>query len=112
MAHTYEDLKKKTIAELRELAKGLHDDAVQGYTQMNKERLLPALCKAFGIEAHEHHAAELAEKSALRARLHELKEKRDEALSRGDDVVLHEIRREYHHINHSLRASAKRAGLH
>jgi hypothetical protein len=37
MAPTYEELKKKTVAELREIAKGLHDDAVQGYTQMNKE---------------------------------------------------------------------------
>jgi hypothetical protein len=37
---TYEDLKKKTVAELREIAKGLTHDAVQGYTQMNKDHLL------------------------------------------------------------------------
>jgi hypothetical protein len=47
---TYEDLKKKTVAELRDVAKGLTHDAVQGYTQMNKEHLLPAICKALGIE--------------------------------------------------------------
>jgi len=112
MAHTYEELKRKTIAELREIAKTVHDESVQGYTQMNKEHLLPALCKALGIDAHEHHAAALAEKEALRSRLHELKHKRDEALASGDHEVLHAVRREYHHLNHSLRASAKRAGLH
>ena len=68
MAHTYEELKKKTIAELREIAKEIHHDAVQGYTQMNKEHLLPALCKALGIDAHEHHAAHLAEKAVIRAK--------------------------------------------
>ena len=50
MATTYEDLKKKTVAELRDMAKGLTHEAVQGYTQMNKEHLLPALCKALGID--------------------------------------------------------------
>ena len=50
MAHTYEELKKKTIEDLREIAKGLEHDAVKGYTQMNKEHLLPAICKALGID--------------------------------------------------------------
>jgi len=45
MAHTYHDLKVKTVAELRDLAKDLKHDAVQGYSQMNKDRLLPALCR-------------------------------------------------------------------
>ena len=57
MPHTYEELKKKTIAELREIAKDLQHEAVQGYTQLNKEHLLPALCKALGIDSHAHHAA-------------------------------------------------------
>ena len=42
MTHTYEALKKKTIAELREIAKDIEHEAVQGYTQLNKEHLLPA----------------------------------------------------------------------
>src|SRR5512144_2347814 len=37
MAPSYEELKKKTIEDLREIAKGLDSDAVKGYTQMNKE---------------------------------------------------------------------------
>jgi len=109
MAHTYEELKKKTVAELREMAKDIQHDAVQGYTQMNKDHLLPALCQALGIDAHEHHAAALKEKAALKAKMRGLKAARAEALSAGDHDRLRAIRREYHQINHSLRTSAKRA---
>jgi hypothetical protein len=112
MAHTYEELKKKTVAELREIAKDIHHDAVQGYTQMNKEHLLPALCKALGIEAHEHHAAALAHKATLKSRLRALKAERAKALASGDHELLHSARREYHHLNHALRSSAKRTMLH
>jgi hypothetical protein len=110
MAMTYHDLKLKTIADLRELAKGVENhDAVQGYSQMNKEHLLPALCKAFGIDAREHHVAHGAEKLSARARMHELKKKREEAIAAGDHDLLKTIRREYHHWNHKLRVDARRA---
>jgi hypothetical protein len=112
MAHTYEELKKKTVAQLRDLAKDLQHEAVQGYTQMNKDHLLPALCKAFGIEAHEHHAAVAAEKSALKIKMREIKAACEKAVSEGDHDRLHRLRREYHHVNHSLRKSAKRTMLH
>ena len=55
MSHTYEELKHKTVAELRDIAKGIEHEAVKGASQMNKDHLLPALCKALGIETHEHH---------------------------------------------------------
>jgi DNA-binding IclR family transcriptional regulator len=112
MAHTYEELKHKTIAELREMAKALHHDAVQGYTQMNKEHLLPALCKALGIEAHEHHAAALAHKQSIKAKMRGIREARAQALAKGDHDRAHALRREYHHLNHRLRISAKRAMIH
>ena len=112
MTHTYEELKKKTVAELREIAKDAGHDTVQGYTQMNKEHLLPALCKALGIEAHEHHAAALARKATVKAQMRELRAARAKALAGGDDALLHSLRRQYHALNHSLRASAKRAMLH
>ena len=54
MAFTIEELKHKNIAELREMAKGLEHEAVQGYTQLNKEHLVIALAKALGIQ-HTHH---------------------------------------------------------
>jgi len=112
MPHTYEELKKKTVAELRDLAKETQHEAVQGYTQMNKDHLLPALCKALGIEAHEHHAAIAAEKSAIKTKMRELKAACEKARSDGNYDTLHRLRREYHRLNHTLRTSAKRATLH
>jgi hypothetical protein len=112
MAHTYEELKKKTVAELREIAKGTSHEAVQGYTQMNKEHLLPALCTALGIDGHEHHVAMSAEKSAIKTKMREIKAACDKALETGDHAQVHRLRRQYHHLNHSLRSSAKRTMLH
>ncbi len=66
MAYTYHDLKLKTVQELRDIAKDVQHDAVQGYSQMNKDHLLPALCKALGIEAHEHHAVSGIDKPAIK----------------------------------------------
>lgn len=113
MSHTYEELKKKTVAELREMAAGIEHEAVQGYTQLNKEHLLPALCKALGIEAHDHHvAAANAEKTMIKQKMRELRTDADRARDSGDHEKLHEIRRAIHHLNHALRTSAKRAMLH
>lgn len=112
MAHTYEELKHKTVAELRAIAKELQHEAVQGYTQMNKDRLLPALCQALGIDAHEHHAAALAEKSAVKARMREIKAASAEAIGEGDHDRLRILRREYRRRNHKLRVAARKATLH
>jgi DNA polymerase/3'-5' exonuclease PolX len=112
VAHTYEELKKKTVAELRELASSLQHEAVQGYTQLNKDHLLPALCKALGIEAHEHHAAIDAQKNIIKAQMRELKTAAEQARAAGDHDRLRTLRRHYHHLNHALRTSAKRATLH
>ena len=112
MAHTYEELKHKTIAELRELAQGLQHQAVQGYTQMNKDHLLPALCKALGIESHEHLAAVGEQKLATKAKMREIKAACEKAKADGDTDLVHRLRRQYHQLNHSLRSSAKRAKLH
>jgi len=111
VAHTYEELKKKTVAELRELAASLQHEAVQGYTQLNKDHLLPALCKALGIEAHEHHAAVAAEKTMIKAQMREIKAAAEKARDTGDYETLHRLRRQHHSLNHSLRTSAKRAML-
>jgi hypothetical protein len=108
MAHTYEELKKKTLAELRDIAKDVQHDAVKGFTQMNKDHLLPALCTALGIDAHAHHAAHGELKVATRARLRELRSKRHQALEAHDHDALKAIRREYHHLNHKLRVDARK----
>ena len=107
MAHTYEELKGKTIDDLREIAKGLEHEAVKGFTQMNKEHLLPALCKALGIEYHKHphHAAVGIEKDKLKARMHALKAEKQQAITAADRKKLKALRREYHHLNRRIRAA-------
>ena len=104
MAHTYHDLKLKTVAELREMAKDLNDDAVQGYSQMNKERLLPALCHALHIAMIEHHTAVGLNKEEVKAKMRELKQERQRALDAHDHPSLKSIRRQMHHLNHQIRS--------
>jgi hypothetical protein len=111
MAHTYEELKKKTVAELREIAKDIEHEAVQGYTQMNKEHLLPALAKALGIDTHAHHAAALAQKAAVKAKMREIRAEKAKAVESGDHDTVRQLRRQYHRLNHALRSSAKRAAV-
>ena len=111
VAHTYEELKKKTVAELREMAAAIDHEAVRGYTQLNKEHLLPALCQALGIEAHEHHAAVSAQKGIIKAQMRDIKAAAVKAREAGDYELLHRLRRQYHALNHELRTSAKRAML-
>jgi hypothetical protein len=105
VAHTYHELKGKTIQELRDIAKDVENqDAVQGYSQMNKDHLLPALCKALGIETHEHHDVVGVDKLAIKAKIRELKKKRDAALEAHDSVALKAIRRHIHSLNRQIRA--------
>src|SRR5262245_58816225 len=104
MAQTYAELKAKPLAELRELARTIQHDAVQGYSQMNKDHLLPALCQALGIDTHEHHVAVGIDKPALKARMRELRQERGAALEAHDHAALHNIRRQLHQINHQIRS--------
>ena len=104
MAYTYHELKGKTIQELREIAKGVEEhDAVQGYSQMNKEHLLPALCKALGVDAHEHHDVKGIDKPAIKARMRELKRERGAALESHDHDKLKSVRRQIHRLNRQIR---------
>jgi DNA-binding IclR family transcriptional regulator len=104
MAYTYHELKAKTIQELRDIAKDLHHDAVQGFSQMNKEHLLPALCKALGVDTHEHCAVVGIDKPAIKAKMRELKQQRAAALEARDSEKLKGIRRHIHRLNRQIRA--------
>lgn len=104
MAYTYHELKEKTIQDLRDIAKEVQHDAVQGYSQMNKEHLLPALCKALGIDAHEHHSARGIDKPAIKAKMRELRAKKIAALEGHDHDALKSLRRQIHGLNRQIRA--------
>lgn len=104
MAHTYEELKHKTVAELREIAKGLEHEAVKGYTQMNKDHLLVGVCKALGLDTHVHHHHEAgAERTKIKAKIKTLKKKRDEMLASKSREGLGAILGEIHGLKHRLR---------
>jgi hypothetical protein len=103
MSYTYHDLKGKTVAELREIAKGIEGDAVKGYTQLNKDHLLAALCAALKIPLHEHHAAGGFNKPAIKTKMRELMQKRSEAIAAKDSKLLKALRRQIHTLNHDIR---------
>ncbi len=103
MAYTYEDLKGKTVAELREIAQGIEHPAVQGHTQMNKEHLLMAMCQALNIDTHAHHEVKGINKAGMKARIRELKKERADALASKDRDTLKSVRRRIHGLKRQLR---------
>ena len=101
MAYTFEELKHKTLAELREIAKGGDHEVVQGYTQMNKEHLVVALAKALGIR-HEHHDVVGIDKASIKSRIRELKAQRAAALTAHDHAQLKVVRRTIHRLKRRI----------
>jgi hypothetical protein len=106
MAYTYHDLKLKSVAELREIAKTVEHDDLKGAMQMNKDHLLPVLCKALGIDAHEHHEVKGLDKAPIKAKMRELRAERAKALEAHDSERLKQIRRTLHRLNHRIRAAS------
>jgi len=104
--HTYEELKHKTVAQLREIAVGIEHDAVKGYTQLNKEHLVIAICKALNIDTFTHHHAEGINTSELKSKIKDLREQRDVALAAHDHNQLKQVRREIHSLKVKLHRAA------
>jgi len=104
--HTYEELKHKTVAQLREIAEGIVHDAVKGYTQLNKEHLITAICKALNIDTFTHHHAEGIDTSVVKSKIKELRKQREEALAAHDHKKLKDLRREIHSLKVKLHRAA------
>ena len=100
--HTYEELRKKTVAQLREIARDTESDAVRGYSTMHKEHLIHALCTAFGIDEHVHHEVVGIDKSAIKAQIRQLKKERDAVLEARDRKALKPILRKIHHLKRQI----------
>jgi hypothetical protein len=111
MEYTYDQLKGMTVAQMRKIAAGIEHDAVKGYTQLNKEHLLAALCTALNIDTHTRHKSKVfgVDKAKIKAHLKELKAKRDAALGAHDHARLKAVRREMHAAKRSLRKAASQA---
>jgi len=104
MAHTYEELHKLTVSQLRKVAEeqGDHDE-LHGYKTMHKHELLPALCKVLHIESHEHHDVVGINKTAVKSQIQELKLKRDAAVEAHDSAQLKEIRQKIKRLKRKIR---------
>lgn len=96
MSYTHADLKKKTVAELREIAATIENDAVKGHSQMNKEHLLVALCKALNIDIHEHHQVVGLNKAQVKANIRKMKEKLAAAIAAKDKNQISYCHRQIH----------------
>jgi hypothetical protein len=97
----YEELANMTLAQLREVAKGI--EGVTGYSQMNKPHLLAAICKAQGIAMHAHHEVVGIDKTAAKQQIRQLKLQRAEALASGDRARFHRVLRQIHQLKGRLR---------
>lgn len=85
MAYAYEELKKQTVVQLREIAESQGEHAeLHGFRTMHKDELLPHLCHVLGIEDHEHHEVVGIDKTAIKGEIRLLKEARDTALQARD----------------------------
>lgn len=103
MAHTYEELHGMTVVQLREVAEGIEHDAVHGFSTMHKEDLLPAMCEALGIEAHEHHEVVGIDKDAVKRKIRELKTQRAALIEAGDSKQLKRLRRRIRGLKRKIR---------
>src|SRR5229473_2074064 len=91
MAYTHNELRHKTLAELRDIAKDIEHEAVQGYTQLNKEHLVVAICKALNIEM-----------ASIKSRIKELKDRRTSAIAAHDHTQLKAVRRRIHRLKRQI----------
>ncbi len=103
MEYTYEGLKKKTVAQLRAIAGPMDHEALKGHKTMHKEDLVLALCEALGVPTHVQHEVVGVDKAAIKARIQELKVKRDEALEAHDHANLKLVRRRIHRLKRKIR---------
>lgn len=105
MDYTFNELKHKTVAEMREIAKEIDSEEVKGYTQMNKDHLLKAICKALNIDMYVHHNVVGVNKKKIKASIRELKNIRDEALAAGDHEKLVHVRSQIKSKKRKLRSA-------
>ncbi len=103
MAHSYEELSKMTVSQLREIAKGIEHEAVKAHSTMHKEKLLPALCVALGIEARAHHQVVGINKTTIKQQIREMKAHRDEILAKKSKDDLKTVLRKIHELKRELR---------
>jgi hypothetical protein len=103
MEYTYEELHKKTVAQLREIADGIDHESLHGHSTMHKADLFQRLCEVLGVEAHSHHDVIGIDKSKIRSEIRDLKVKRGKAIEKHDHKKLKELRRKIRGLKRQIR---------
>lgn len=111
-----ETLKKKTVAELKEMAKEVPD--AKGLSAMKKDDLVellagadtgskPPVAKPAAAKPPTGGTGGPLDKAELKRRIHALKEEKREAVSQRDHARSHECNRKIHAYKRRLRKLAK-----
>jgi hypothetical protein len=100
------DLEKLTVNELREMAHKYED--IKGAVGMKKRELIDILCEKMGIEK-KHALPTGIGRRALKAKLRELKKRRDTAMAAHDHKGLKRVRTLMRRTRHRLRTVVERA---
>lgn len=107
MEYSFKELEAKRVADLRKIAAETHHEAVKGYSTMHKDQLLGALCTALGIAHHKEDPVVETPTGQMKARIRELKAKRDAALQAHDPAELKRVRRKIHRLKRRIRAARR-----
>jgi len=102
MAYTYEQLSEMNVADLRKIADGIQHEAVSGHSTMHKDKLLPALCTALGIDFHIHHHVVGVNKSKIKLEIRSLKAQKIAAFKSHDKNQAIELRAKIKKLKHQL----------
>jgi cysteinyl-tRNA synthetase len=102
MTHTFEELHKMTVIQLRAIADEVENEILKGHSVMHKEQLLPLLCKALGVEIPHHHVVGV-NKTGIKMKIRALKTERDAAEQKKDYKKLESVREEMHKLKRTLR---------
>jgi hypothetical protein len=100
--YTFEELNKKTVEELRQVAGGIEAEELHGYSTMHKEHLLQVLCGVLKIDAHVHHVVVGIDRRTVKGQIQELKAQREVALKARDHGKLKRIRRKIHRLKREI----------
>ncbi len=103
MPYTFKELKHMNKTDLQEIAKGLDHEAVKGYTQLNKDHLIEAICTAMSIPMHEHHEVVGVDKTTIKQKIKKIKKERDDAIAKKDRKKMVAARKKIKELKAQLR---------
>jgi hypothetical protein len=106
MEHTLDDLKKKTVEELREIAGAIEDNKIADYETLEKDDLVKSLTTALGLEAKPKTPAAPSEKAKIKTQIQALKTKRAAAVEAHDGKQLKWMRLNIRRLKQKMRRAS------